>query len=231
MPSDRRALARRLLLEGLVIVASILLAFAVDASWDRFRDGQRTAAYLAALEGEFHEARAEMVEQIEEHSTQLAAIHELLDVLATGEEDERLWDGLRQLRAVYVYGPSHPVFEDLASSGGVDGSASPDLRFALLRYGQRKDFLAELAARERQLWQDHMVPFLSERVDGLRYSDPDEARDRAPRFPPGAATLYEDRTFQNLLLLRAAHVSSQLGLDSLVLQATDEVLAEIAQLR
>ena len=126
-----------------------------------------------------------------------------------------------------MYRPSHPVFEDVASSGSIDLLDSPDLRFALLRYGPKKDFLQVLSDRELDLWQDRISPYLVERTDGIRYAFPDEARDRTVRFPPGTEALYGDRTFQNLLLLRAGAVSSQLQLDGEVLQATEDVLREI----
>ena len=45
--------ARRLLLEGLVIVASILLAFAIDAGWDERQEREAERRLLVALEAEF----------------------------------------------------------------------------------------------------------------------------------------------------------------------------------
>ena len=43
----------RLVVEGLVIVGSILLAFAIDAGWDAHRQRADEQAVLASLEAEF----------------------------------------------------------------------------------------------------------------------------------------------------------------------------------
>ena len=48
-----RPRASRLLLEGFVIVASILLAFAIDAAWDERQERAQERRLLEALEGEF----------------------------------------------------------------------------------------------------------------------------------------------------------------------------------
>lgn len=234
MTPERRRLVRKLALESVVIVASILLAFSVDAAWDRHREAERAAAYLDALEEEFAAARDEMVLQLEEQGRQLEAIHHLLDVVhGTGgpAEGPAFWEAMGQLRPVYVYRPSHPVFEDLASAGTIDLLDSPELRIALLRYGQAKDFLDVLSDRELGLWQDRMAPYLVERTDGLRYMSPLGARDRTPRFPSGAEALTQDRDFQNLLLLRAGSVTSQRALDQEVLEAAEAVLEEIDRWR
>lgn len=55
---DTTSRATRLALEGLVIVASILAAFALDAGWDEFQERDEEAEVLADLRGEFTEARS-----------------------------------------------------------------------------------------------------------------------------------------------------------------------------
>ncbi len=213
--------------EGLVIVASILLAFTVDALWDQRQERKLMFEYLTALEGEFLAAQDEILEQIDDHSGQLTAVDELLAGLAAGESEDFLLPRLRRLNALYVYGPAHPVFEDLANAGAVNVFESNDLRFALLRYGQSREFLTELAGREAELWHGYMHPYLIERTDILPQTS---ERDRAglmPRFPSGIDTLYNDRTFQNLLLRRKRSIISQLRLDHDVNEAIEAVLAQM----
>ena len=45
--------ARRLAAEGLVIVASILLAFAIDAAWDGYQERRFRDELVAGLRAEF----------------------------------------------------------------------------------------------------------------------------------------------------------------------------------
>ena len=217
----------RLGLEGLVIVVSILLAFSVDALWEQRQDRSRRLEYLSALEGEFSEARSEIESQVEAHPRQLAAIDSLLTTFAVGRQSDSIWLWLRQLGGLFIYGPAHPVFDDLANSGSIGLLDSADLRFALLRYGQEKDFLSALSEREFTLWQDHMAPYLSERTDILPQIFPDRQPALTPRFDSGLEGLYSDRTFQNLLLRRRGTVDSQLRLDHRVADAVEGVLQEI----
>jgi hypothetical protein len=149
-----------------------------------------------ALESEFTEAALEMDEQVQDHGCQLASIDSLLVMLA--ERRESISPLVDELRGVYVYGPYHPVFEDLANTSSVELLDSPELRFDLLRYGQAKDFLAVLSARELRLWEDLMQPFLLETTDAAVHSSPFTAE---PRFEDGAENLYGSRYFQNMLIV------------------------------
>ena len=213
--------------EGLVIVASILLAFAIDALWNERQERERMFEYLTALEGEFLAARDEILEQISDHRAQLVFIDELLTGLAAGEPEEYLISRLRRIYGLYVYGPAHPVFEDLANAGAVNVLRSPDLRFALLRYGQTRDFLNALADREAELWHGYMHPYLIEHTDILAQASEQAPDGLMPRFPSGIGALYDDRTFQNLLLRRKGTIRSQLRLDQDVLEAIEVVLVEV----
>jgi len=217
--------------EGLVIVASILLAFAIDALWDRHLERTRTHEYLTALEDEFRAARNEMIDQIGDHRAQLAAVDELLAGFADGRPEDYLLPRMPWLNALYVYGPAHPVFQDLANAGAIDILESSELRYALLNYGQSTAFLTALAEREAELWHRFMHPYLIERTDILRQTRQGDRGGLTPRFPSGIDSLYQDRTFQNLLLRRKRSISSQLRVNGDVLDAIDAVLLQIAEAR
>ena len=55
---------RRVLIEGVVIVGSILLAFAIDAWWDERQERSLTDRRIEALLSEFEQARAEIESEI-----------------------------------------------------------------------------------------------------------------------------------------------------------------------
>ena len=230
MELDRRQRVMGFAIEGLVIVASILLAFAIDATWDRYQERERVQEYLVALEGEFVSAQEEMLDHIAEQSSQLQALDEALEGLVAGEPEEYLLPRLSWLNALYIYGPAHPVFEDLANAGAIDMLESTELRYALLRYGQSRDFLTALAQRESELWHNQMQAFLIERTDVLPQLNENYRGDLAPRFPSGLEALYEDRTFQNLLLSRKVSIVGQLRVGRQALEAIETVLAQVRML-
>lgn len=228
--TESKASWRRLSIEAFVIVGSILLAFAIDAAWDRFQEGLRGEEYVVALRGEFEEARLEMVDQLGDRTIQLATVDSLLQAIDSGEPSDRLWAWVDRLSAIYVFGPSQPAFEALANSSGVELGIPPELRFSLLRYGQAKAFLEVTSARELQEWQNLMKPYLLEHTDAALFT----RGPQRPTPPEGAGTgaeqLYSDRYFRNLLMSRRERISALLGLDRAVLSAIDDVLERIAPL-
>lgn len=213
----------RLLVEGTVIVISILLAFGIDAWWERTRDDEIRDAYLAALNDEFQAAAAEMDEQIEDHRRQLETIETLLSRLAEHADEDSIFS-LTRLWGHFVYSPAHPVLEDLANSSSVEGLGIPELRLELLRYGQAKEFLSVVADRERRLTEELIWPFLLENTDVARSSPQQLIK---PRFDSGVESLYDSRYFQNLLLRKQNLVNWQLSMDQEIRGIIDRVLAQV----
>lgn len=213
----------RFLVEGLVIVVSILLAFGIDAWWDRTKDDELRTAYLTALKDEFEAAAAEMDEQIGDHRRQVENIENLLMLLAEGEVGNSIWP-LSGLWGNFVYAPYHPVLEDLANSASVEGLGIPELRFELLRYGQVKDFLSVVNGRERKLTEELIWPFLLENTDVAQSSAQNVIE---PRFDSGAASLHNSRYFQNLLLRKRRLAAWQLEMDQEVRDSINRVLTHV----
>lgn len=228
-PDSRKAtLWPRLLLEGLVIIASILLAFGLDAAWEDYREQQRRVEYLKVLEDEFLSAAEEMAEQIGDHEKQLAAVDGLLQALADRRGFER--DHLMALYGLYYYGPAHPVFTDLANTSAIDVLEFRALRFALFKYGRAKEFLAKLHEREVYFFQEHMEPYLARSLDYIAVMDADEAGAARPVIPLDAE-LFDDMVFRNMLRRRRGLVSGQLRVDREVDEAIREIQREIENVR
>ena len=75
----------RLAAEGFVVVASILLAFAIDAWWDGYLDDRREDRQLAAMREEFiasSDAIDEIFASIEQHAN---GVDELISILKSAE--------------------------------------------------------------------------------------------------------------------------------------------------
>lgn len=67
MPSINGGRWTQKLPEGITIVVSILLAFAIDAGWDRYREEARESLALAGLRGDFQVNRERMDRLLEVH--------------------------------------------------------------------------------------------------------------------------------------------------------------------
>lgn len=215
----------KLVLEGLVIVASILLAFALDAAWEDRQKQLIREEYLRVLEDEFVSAADEMQEQIGDHERQLAAIETMLEDLAQGREFSISDFG--RLGGLYYFGPAHPVFTDLANMGSVDILGFTSLRMALFSYGRQKEFLQNLHQRETAFWQNEMEPYLTQRFDYSFVLDgnPDDAKvSRIMAKEPG---FHNDRYLKNLLIKRRGKVRGQLARDRDIAQNIEDILASI----
>jgi len=80
-----RGLLRRGLIEVVLIVGSILLAFAIDAAWDERQTAQEADDLLAVLRTEFEANRAELTRHRDRWVGAKAATGRLLVAQATGE--------------------------------------------------------------------------------------------------------------------------------------------------
>lgn len=99
---------KRALIEGAVIVGSILLAFAIDAGWDARAEASRRSAVLDGLRSDFATARIDL--------DRVAAFH---------------LEGRRAAEALMGLGADGPLSEDRSSRvdslfGGLAGTASFD---------------------------------------------------------------------------------------------------------
>jgi hypothetical protein len=218
----------RLSLEGLVIVVSILLAFALDAAWDGRQESIRRDEYLRVLEDEFQAAAEEMQEQIGDHERQVQSIQTLIEQLGNGQDFSA--NAFRELTGLFYFGPAHPVFNDLANTSSVDILEFPELRYALFRYGRQKEFLENLHQRETVLYQQDMRPYLARRFvvrdEGEAGSEVTVRRINADRIG-----FHEDEYLLNLLISRRGSINSQLSVDRDIAAAIDEILQLIEKSR
>ena len=130
---------KRISVEAAAIVASILLAFAIQAWWEEQQEKRDEKTYLTSLrqelirgldgvaerEGvhkEVLDANVALINQIQDESrASVESLHYMFSLLSRPTD-------LRLPRA---------VFDDLVSSGGTQLIRSDDLRIALALYGRR----------------------------------------------------------------------------------------------
>ena len=210
----------RMLMEGVLIVASILLAFAIDAWWDARQERAGLNDHLAALAEDVAEAKADALASQTGRERRTAVIHNLLGVItesraAPSPDTLNAWLG--QLWGARSPMLPYAALEDLRASGVLASIESQELRRALFNYSRIAEQVRELEARVIDTWQDGLQPYLVANTDALPQLRPRrnlDLEEYEPVFPSDVEKLLSDRTFQNLLLARlrrtvSAYVDSQ----------------------
>jgi len=99
---------RQFATEGVVIVISILLAFAIDAMWDTFRLRQEENAVLQAVQSDLSANRESIAEYVHIQSTMLDGVESFLDSSSLelrGLEPDSARAVVRQLFLFRTYSP------------------------------------------------------------------------------------------------------------------------------
>jgi len=158
---------KRAVLEGTLIVVSILVAFALDASWDEYQAARAEQFVLAELLVEFQDAERRIEVSIAELDTALLASTQLLnrfgpDAQATPVETVDSLLG-------YVLGGNTlevpaSVMNSLTASGEMRLVSDPVLRGELIGWPALVDDVRENHEWHRQLTDEILIPHLSEYV-------------------------------------------------------------------
>ena len=168
MPESEPISWKRLTAEGAAIVASILIAFAIDAWWQDRTERIIEVQYLQALQEDFLSS----LELLDEDEAVQQRQVEYLESLLLTDSDTPYSDELRRwiddgLFNVGTYQPQSSALRDLESSGQTQIIRNPNIRRVLASVIQRMDSL-EFVQRDFQLSQQTLIdPFL---VDNLNLS-------------------------------------------------------------
>lgn len=144
----------------MVIVASILMAFAIDAAWDARRERAEEARTVFGLEEEF---RA-YVETLEQSVAQSNVTLRRLGFLFSGSEDVPI-DSLDAAFWELLYAPTWDrgsgARDALVASGQLELLRSEALRVSLAEWQGIKDELLDNQLSVRTYVLETLVPFLS----------------------------------------------------------------------
>lgn len=129
--------SRRILIEGSVIVISILLAFGIDAMWDEYKERAEEREVLAALKTEFEYNLADIRTVMTYHTRAREAVEEM--VSKTEEEIRALEQSRRSEYVMALCNPwsFYPILgttEALIGAGELDILENRDLRVALTTF-------------------------------------------------------------------------------------------------
>lgn len=197
---------RRLTAEGMVIVASILLAFSIDAWWDSRGDSVQARALVTALSEDIATTGERFGEARAAYETVLESMERVLTYAEAGPLPESEWAQVdtvlsRVFYSINTFEPPMGAVETVLNSGRLDLFRDQELLGELTRWTST---IAELKALERA-GADHfyqrLYPLLGE---SLNLQDLDKAIPWAvpwPHDPTEAAALITDRSFQNAIYM------------------------------
>lgn len=210
----------RVFAETAIIVASILIAFSVDAWWSDRQEAIEERAILISLRTEAVELAKDIAfnrsyaEAIQSSTTKLA------NFSLEGATSEQA-DDIDQLLVDFLYHvdpwfTDAPVLESLFYTGDLEQISSGELRRQISQVRSRLNGLRYQVARESKYFNETVIPYLQRNADIAQYYTRPSYRPGSPNNPdefyvyPGLASsvvksqlgLIGSPEFQNILLHR-----------------------------
>ena len=204
--SKGRSSLQRALIEGGVIVASILMAFAVDAWWDSRGDKARTRALLSALSEDFETASARLERAQELQGRVLASAESLLTYAEAGgvpAAERGQVDSVfsRLFYSQMTYNPPTGTVETILSSGRLDLIDNDELISELTRWSSRMAHHKDREEAATEHFYKTLIPLLGPQVN-LQDLDKAVPWDLPwPQDPTPAADLVSQQAFQSAIYM------------------------------
>jgi hypothetical protein len=171
---------KRISVEAAAIMASILLAFAIDAWWENRQDREDERSYLVSLRQEFAES-LELATRNERIRERTVAAHVSLVAQIQGETrapDRDLYDWVSLVSYPIQYNPPRAVFNDVVASGGTLLIQSAEIRIALAEFEQGLQYLESVDQTSWAVWEQRLQPFLEGRIPRVERLRQGMGRDR-----------------------------------------------------
>lgn len=232
--------AGRFFVEAFVIVASILLAFAIDASWDARKERVEEAEILAGLQREFTDYQARLESGIAQHRRMLAGMAAILASIEDGDWTSTEWDmdeAIGQLFTPPTSDLGNGVRDALVQGGRLELLSDPILRERLAQWPAFHEELVDDQLFSRELVLRQVVPYLSRQgVDlsavllaGTMVVEPGEdpwpgGISRVSADPAAARRLLADPEFRSIVEIRYSYWHHAGGEYRSALQAAEEIL-------
>lgn len=199
--------AKKLVVEIIAIVLSILLAFAIDAWWDERQEQRRADELLFAIRSDVEATQTYIEGAIVFRKKVIGDAQALLEAMAGGTDRATLDSRLLTLGSVFVQSSWHPVnhtYEQALGSGSFELIRDSELRLLLAQY--------VAALEEVGLWNDNVIrqyystlePFMVTRTVYSELAAPD-VRDvliADSPFQTDLSALAENRELWNLLTFK-----------------------------
>jgi hypothetical protein len=154
----------RLLVEGIAIVVSILLAFWIDAYWQSRLQVEQGRRLAEALVSEIAENDEMLVIRIAASRELAARARALLTLMASVNHDGQDIQQIRDIGNVFVmvdWDPDTDVYEQAVASGQLLLIDDANLRFELTGYHSQLDSVGDIVENIRTQYYLELEPFLA----------------------------------------------------------------------
>jgi hypothetical protein len=162
--------SRRLVLEGVVIVASILAAFALDTWWDSVKARSEEEQVLRSLDTEFRATRSDLLAQLDMHRRILGSVESVRASVVDGLRGGAPMVSVPDTALGWLYIPPTTqlvlgTLNGLVGSAGLGIVRDPELRSALAAWGNNLGELSEEEWSARELVLSDLDRVFRERMD------------------------------------------------------------------
>jgi hypothetical protein len=219
----------RILVEGAVIVVSILLAFGIDAAWDSRSEARAEQALLTSLRAEFESNRSVIENSIRVHQRHASGASYLLRAGPEASLDS-LANAVARSTYFLTTDPTTGAISSAIAGGGLERVKNERLRDLIAAWPGDFNDIEENEALEWSLVHEHQMRLIGEYVDvaslaALTNSWRSPIEDPTELSPTALRSLVGDARFRTLVFQRSINDGLMLGeLDTLMARVT-EVLA------
>jgi len=226
-PSPGRKRWRAIATEIAIVVAGILIAFALDSWWDRRNDARREIPHLLALHADFQENLERLRRHIARGERTMEDSRSLLRLMRAGPlpPADSVANLFGQIFNSAQFDPATGAYDAIVGAGDFALIRDDTLRHALT------GFAASIRTRDHERFAEQVyLALIGELAGRLRWLDwPGDAAqlDAAARRPLDVAALIRDPRFEDHLAMRmlsTRDVARQYG--GLAFQA-EQILATI----
>ena len=161
---------RRLGIESLAVLVSILLAFSIDAWWDGYQERGREADLLMAMASDFEASRPQLQDRLGLAKRAARANGLFLDALATQPPGTTLTVPDSLIMSALTgptYEPSTNALDAALASGEIELIRNQELRSQLAIWRRTLSDTAEDEIEVRRITNEQVVPELSSSIGFL----------------------------------------------------------------
>lgn len=227
MNESRKIPWNRLAAEGFVVVASILLAFAIDAWWDGHLEDRREDRQLAAMREDFFASSVAIVEVLESIEQHANGVDELISMLKSAEGESVQVPGHLLGYAIgwRTSDVSTSTLDTLIASGDLNQLENEDLRRDLAGFPAFLLNLTEDELMAMEFAESIMATFMArEGLAETAYSNrPGLDWPNASKF----ANVTPSAEFIGLLTARRVHFNFSLRQLPLIKTYLEDLIAQI----
>ena len=234
--SDNTALPwRRMVMESVAIILSILLAFAIDAGWDELKERNQEEAFLVSLLSDFKETRSRIEESNTIHMKFIESCQQLLSFhgvdtpnIETEALEKMLGSVFYDFNSLYLPTGSRDA---LFASGDIEIISNEKLRSMLAAW---PTIVADASEDDALIAYDvmnAMAPYLNSKVRTRNVVRSTDSPTAAELIPPIESVNYEvlwmDPEFDNIVSFRILNETYAIMENDNLSKAANEIIQVI----